>query len=169
MGGDEPTGANQPSGPNKPGFSDLIRERKAGEAEPKRGAGRPPLTPEQKAARAAARAAGLQPSNPPPIMGPLWNQSNTGAMVRLPFDLAAFATGCKDLSLSEAEQAVICPAAVDVLNQFAPAAGAKYAAVIALSAAVLAVGANKARAYAQFAEAKKKKAEAEKKESEAGK
>jgi hypothetical protein len=99
----------------------------------------------------------------------IWNLENTGALVRLPFAAGAVITGCEGLALNPAEENALTPAALEVLKQFAPAAGAQYASIIALTGALIAVGSAKAPIWtahvkAKRAEAAAKAAQAEKKD-----
>jgi len=139
---------------NAGGPSDIARSVQPPAAGEKRGRGRPP-------GPAAPRPTAPNVEPIPPV---LWNTGNVGALVRLPFAGVAFATDIKEIALTPAEQEMIVPAAVEVFNQFAPLAAAKWAGVIALSAALITVGASKVKIYRdetakRDADAKKKKAD----------
>lgn len=132
------TPKNSPDGQNSAGLVDIAkRAANPASGEPRK-RGRPP----------GSAAAGPVPGAPvpPAVPVPLWNQGNVGALVRLPPSTAAWITDIKELELTDAEQAMIVPAAVDVLNQFLPMA-ATYGSIITLATAIISVGASKVKIY----------------------
>ena len=118
----------------------------------KRGRGRPPGS-------VSKPAGGVAPAVAPAIPAIVWTPANVGAVIRLPFSLVAWGVDVPTLALDTAEQDVIVPAAVDVFNQFAPMAAAKWASLITFSAALLTITAAKIKLYRDVS--KQKNAEAD--------
>ena len=144
---------NTTGGTDKPGLVDIAKSAIPPEAGEKRGRGRPPGSG-NKSARADSPSA-------PAIAPAVWNPANVGALVRLPFAGAAWVTEVKGLELAPEEENMILPAAVDVLNLFAPLAAAKYASLVALGAGLVSVGGAKYHIYRSAMKERAEKAKAE--------
>ena len=158
MANDTPNG-NGASGPAPAGSLGLRDIVAGGQPAPeeKRGRGRP-----KGSTKTPAPALGGLPSADPII----WSLDGSKALARVPFDIGAVLTGIKEISLTETEIEAIAPSLRECLIQFAPAAGAKYACVIALSSSLIGVGLAKVSILKKVkaereAEAKKAKAEQE--------
>lgn len=152
MADNDNNGAGATGGADNPRLTDLAKNAGApGVDEPKRGRGRP---------AGSTKTAGPVAPVAPVIPAVLWNPGNVGALVRLPFAGVAMLTDIKDLELKPEEEPLIIPAAVEVFNQFAPLAAAKWAGVIAFGAGAIAIGSAKWSIYktesAKRAEAAKK-------------
>lgn len=140
---DENNGTPAPGGADSRGLVDIAAGAAATAEQAPRKRGRPAGSKSAGAAEPAIPAAPL--AAPVPLI--VWNEKNVGAITRLAFSVPAMLTDIKEMALTAPEQEAIVPAAVEVMNQFAPMAAAKWASVITLSAALIAVGSNKWQIY----------------------